>query len=381
MTQLRILQLIDSLKVGGAEILLRDLVFHLHESGQHVHVGFSTPGPLQKSLEEMQVSMTHLPRFARIDPFLFWGMCRLILRERPDIVHTHLFKSDFHGRLAARICKVPVVISTAHNNDSWAQRFPLGNLYGLTTHMADRVIAVSEEVREHQIRYTHTPPEKIITIKSGVDVKKFECQHNEGLRIRTEFGLSPSTPLIGIVGRLQPQKDHATFLRAARSISDALPDARFLIVGDGPLRDDLTNQARTLNLLPSVIFCGIRQDIPAILSALDLLVFSSKWEGLPVALMEGMAAGKPIVSTNVGGISGVVIENETAILVPPNDPVALANACLRILQDRSLAQRFGNAGLARIREKYSLNAMLHNTQNLYEELWDGHLAKKNSHRL
>ena len=381
MTQLRILQLIDSLKVGGAEVLLRDLVCHLQETGQHVHVGFSTPGPLQKSLEEMQVGMTHLPRFARVDPFLFWGMCRLMLRERPDVVHTHLFKSDFHGRLAARLCGVPVVVSTAHNNDSWAQHYPLGNLYGLTTRLADRVIAVSEGVRDFQIQYTHTLPEKIVTIRSGVDVKKFENRREDGQKVRSEFGISPSTPVVGIVGRLQPQKDHETFLRAVRTILDALPTVRFLIVGDGPLRDELTAQARTLDLLPSVIFCGIRKDIPAVLAAIDLLVFSSRWEGLPVALMEGMAAGKPIVSTDVGGVSDVAIAEETAILVQPGDPSALAEACLRILRDPSLGQRFGSAGLTRIRERYSLDAMVNNTQRLYEELWNGYLAKKNSHRL
>lgn len=381
MTGMRILQLIDGLKIGGAEVLLRDLVCHLRESGQHVHVGFSTSGPMQKSFEEMQIPLTRLSRIARVDPFLLEQMCRLIRREKPDIVHTHLFKSDFHGRLAARICQVPVIVSTAHNNDLWARRFPLGILYGLTARMADRVIAVSEEVRDYQIRYIRTSPQKIVTINSGVNVKKFESRADAGLNVRKELGLAPSTPLVGIVGRLQPQKDHATFLRAARSIRDVLPDARFLVVGDGPLRGELTHQARTLDLLPSVIFCGIRQDIPAVLSALDLLVFSSRWEGLPVALMEGMAAGKPIVSTNVGGVSGVAIADETAILVSAGDSLALAGACLRILQDRSLAQRLGKTGLKRVREKYSLDAMLINTQNLYEELWNGYLAKKNSHRL
>jgi glycosyltransferase involved in cell wall biosynthesis len=378
---LRVLQLIDGLNIGGAEVLLRDLVRGLRDAGSQVSVGFSTAGPIQESIRDMGISLTRLPRLMRVDPMLFLGMCQLIRRERPQIVHTHLFKSDFHGRLAARLCKVPVVVSTAHNVDVWARRFPLGYLYGLTARLADQVIAVSNEVREFQIRYTSLPSAKIVTIDNGVDVSVFENQIENGRAVRKELGLSECAPVIGIIGRLERQKDHNTFLEAAAIMTHSFPEARFLIVGDGSLREELASRARALDLLPSVIFCGIRKDIPAVLAVMDVLVFSSRWEGLPVALLEGMAAGLPIVSTAVGGIPGVVIENETALLVSPGNPVELAKACLALLHNKELAGKFGEAGRKRVFEKYSIQAMISCTIELYRKLWHTYVATANSPRL
>jgi glycosyltransferase involved in cell wall biosynthesis len=369
MNHLRILQVIDGLNVGGAEVLLVDLVRSLREAGHAVQVAYSTPGPLAARLAEMGAPLTRLPRFARVDPFLLLRLVRLMRREKPDIVHTHLFKSDLHGRLAARWAGVPVVVSTAHNNDAWAKRAPLGWLYGRTAQLADRIIAVSDEVREYQIKYTFLPPEKIVTIDNGVDLCRFEGQESAGRALRAEFGIASDAPLVGIIGRLTPQKDHAAFLQAAVQISTALPAARFLVVGDGPLREELIAQARSFKLEEAVIFCGLRSDIPAVLAALDVLVFSSRWEGLPVSLLEGMAAARPIVSTAVGGVPGAAADGESALLVPPADPSALAEATLRVLRDPALARKLSAAARARVREKYSLDSMLKRTLALYEELW------------
>jgi len=381
LTGLRILHLIDGLKIGGAEVLLRDLVSGLRDAGFQVSVGFSTPGPVRDSIHDMGISLTRLPRLMRVDPVLFIGMCQLIRRERPQIVHTHLFKSDFHGRLAARLCKVPVIVSTAHNIDAWARWALLGYLYGLTAQLADRIIAVSDEVRDFQILYAHTPAVKIVTINNGVNVSMFENQIENGRAVREELGLNEAAPVIGIVGRLERQKDHNTFLDAAAHLKQALPEARFLIVGDGSLREELIARARALDLLPSVIFCGIREDIPAVLAAIDLLVFSSRWEGLPVTLLEGMASGLPIVSTAVGGIPGAVVENETALLVPPESPEELAKACLFILQNKELAEKFGMASRMRVLEKYSIQAMISCTVELYGNLWQSYVTAANSPRL
>jgi glycosyltransferase involved in cell wall biosynthesis len=381
LTGLRVLHLIDGLKIGGAEVLLRDLLRGLRAAGFQVSVGFSTAGPVQESIHDMGIPLTRLPRLMRVDPGLFLGMCRLIRRERPQIVHTHLFKSDFHGRLAARLCKVPVVVSTAHNVDAWARRAPLGYLYGLTARLADQVIAVSDEVRDFQIRHTNTAAARIVTINNGVDVSMFENQRESGRAVRAELGLHEAAPVIGIVGRLERQKDHNNFLEAAAAIRQALPEARFLIVGDGSLRAEIIGRARALDLLPSLIFCGIREDIPAVLAAMDLLVFSSRWEGLPVTLLEGMASGLPIVSTAVGGIPGAVVENETALLVPPESPDDLAQACLFILRNKDLAKKFGMAGRRRACENYSMQTMISCTVELYRTLWQSYVATANPPRL
>lgn len=378
MKKKKILQLIDGLNFGGAEVLLVDLVRGIKESGNDVSVGYSTHGPLEKRLLDLGVSYKRLPRLGRIDPVLFIKMCQLILREKPDIVHTHLFKSDLHGRLAARLCGVPVVVSTSHNNDVWAKRFPLGHLYGFTAKLTDRVIAVSDEVREYQIRYTGISPEKIIVIENGVDVKRFANQENTRRAIRDELQIHADAPVIGIIGRLQPQKDHSNFLRAAVQIRKNLSEARFLIVGDGPLCEELMAQAETLGLGSAVIFCGVRQDIPAVLAALDVLVISSKWEGLPVTLLEGLAARRPIASTAVGGVPNVVVDGESALLVPSEDSSALADAVLKILQNPSLAKSLVDAGFEQVKNQFSLDAMVAKILTLYWELLEKHDAHASS---
>ena len=370
--------MIDGLNLGGAEVLLVDLARGLQAADYQVSVGYSTHGPVEKNLLDLGIPITHLPRLGRVDPFLFLGMCRLILREKPDLVHTHLFKSDLHGRLAARLCGVPVVISTVHNNDDWARRFPLGRLYGLTGALADRVIAVSDQVREHQIQYAGLAPERITVIENGVDIRRFAGQGEHARALRTELNLAPDAPLIGIIGRLQPQKDHANFLNAAVRIKAAMPAARFLVAGDGPLRGELEAQSLSLGLGSSIIFCGIRRDIPAVLSALDVLVLSSKWEGLPVTLLEGMAARCPVVSTAVGGVPNVVTNEASALLVPPENSRALAEACLRILEDHELAQALLSAAFEIVKNNFSLDAMTGRTIDLYKELLEKYDAHKSS---
>jgi glycosyltransferase involved in cell wall biosynthesis len=378
MKKKKILQLIDGLNIGGAEVLLVDLARGAKEAGYDVSVGYSTHGPMEQKLLELGITCTRLPRLGRVDPLLLIKMCQLILKEKPDVVHTHLFKSDLHGRLAARLCGVKVVISTSHNNDIWARRFPLGQIYGLTAKLTDRVIAVSQEVCDYQIKYTGISPDKIIVIDNGVKVEKFADQEMVGRTIREEYQIAAGSPLIGIIGRLQPQKDHANFMEAAVQIRGKMSGARFLIIGDGPLREELENQAERLGLSSSLIFTGVRQDIPGVLAALDVLVISSKWEGLPVTLLEGMAARRPIVCTAVGGIPSVVTDGESALLVPPEDSIALANACLRILQDPTLASSLGEVAFERVKNQFSLDAMIGKTLKLYTELLESYGTPTNS---
>src|SRR5512145_2696842 len=361
MTPVHVLHLIDGLNVGGAEILLRDLTAGLVQRGYRVSVGYSTPGPLADELAANGLPLTRLPRMARIDPSLLFGMLRLMRSDPPQVVHTHLFKSDFHGRWAARLAGVPVVVSTLHNADLWAQRWPLGALYGATARFADKLIAVSAEVRQYQIEKTGIPAEKVTVIENGVDVRRFDGLQAAGQKVRAEFGFSPEAVVFGIIARLKPQKDHATFLNVAAEVLRLIPSARFLVVGDGPLRAELERLAGELGLFPALVFTGLRNDIPAVLAALDVLVFSSKWEGLPVTLLEGMAASKPVIATAVDGINGVALPNETALLVPPGNFPALIAACLTLAADPGLRLRLGRAGFERVSTRYSLEAMIDQT--------------------
>jgi len=368
MTAAHVLHLIDSLKIGGAEILLRELSVGLVRRGFRVSIGYSTSGPLVQELTALGLPLTRLARLMRIDPILFCGMISLIRRESPQIVHTHLFKSDFHGRLAARIAGVPVVVSTLHSIDRWAQGRSLGRLYGWTARFADRVITVSEDVRRFHATYTGIAEEKLVTIENGVDIQRFAELESAGRVVRKELDIDNAALVFGVVGRLTPPKDHSTFLKAAALILQKAPQARFLLVGEGPLRKDLELQAQEIGLGNALIFTGLRKDIPAVLAAVDVLVFSSLWEGLPVALLEGMAAARPVVATAVGGIPEVVLPDKSAILVPPGDADALAQACLRLASDSATRHSMGQAGLERVVARYSIDAMIDRTAALYAKL-------------
>lgn len=362
-----VLQLIDSLNIGGAEILLRDLSVGLAQHGFRVSVGYSTPGPLAGDLKDLGLTITRLPRLMRIDPILFGGMIRLMRKNRPQIVHTHLFKSDFHGRLAARIAGVPVVVSTLHSIDRWAQKWPLGTLYGWTSHFADRIVAISDDVKNFHMTNTDVDESKFVTIENGVDVQRFAGKRTLGQGVRKEFNINDSAPVFGIIGRLTPPKDHKIFLQSAALILQIIPLARFLIVGDGLLKGDLEAYTHELGIQDSVIFTGMRRDIPAVLAALDVLVISSLWEGIPVTLLEAMAAELPVVATKVGSIPEVVTE-ETAILVPPSDPAAIAQVCIQLANNKDLRLSLGQAGLKRVIAYYSIDAMIDRTTALYAEL-------------
>ncbi len=364
----RVMQIIDGLNFGGAEVLLRDLTRGLLARGYKVSARYSTPGPIAEEINSMGVPVKRLHRLGRIDPILLLRIWREIRRERPDVVHTHLFKSDFHGRLAARLAGVPVVVSTLHNCHNWARNPVLGRTYGLTARFADEIIAVSDEVRDHAVRYAHLDEKKVTTIPNAIPIERFMDAKELGPAIRQEFGIPADAPVLGIVARLTGQKDHENFLHAAALITEKAPRTRFLIAGEGPLRASLADLAAALDLAEVVYFTGARKDIPAIYGALDMLVFSSLWEGLPVALLEGMAAGLPVVATEVGGIPGVLEHGVSGIIVPPSDPDALAAACLKLINNPALGLQMGRAGFAHVKAHYSIDAMVEATSRLYLSL-------------
>lgn len=370
MNQVRVLQIIDSMKTGGAEGLLLELCKGLVRRGYRVSVCYNTPGPRSTEFEGEGIETFRLRPFARVDPTLVVRLMQVMHRDPPQIVHTHLFKSDMHGRFAARASGVPVVFSTLHNNDIWARRLPLGRLYGLTARFTDCLIAVSDQVKRYHVRYTGVPADKVVTIENGIDCSRFFTESQPGARVRGQLGISPDAPLFGAIGRLVPQKNHAMLIRAAAEIVRVLPNARFLVVGEGPLRSELEEQAGKLGLIPTVVFAGLRPDIPAVLSALDVLVFTSKWEGLPLALLEGMAAGKPVVATAVDGVLDVMVDGATGLLAPPDGTEALVHACLKLMEEPALRMQMGNAGRSRVLERFSIDSMIDRTISLYSRFWE-----------
>jgi glycosyltransferase involved in cell wall biosynthesis len=295
---------------------------------------------------------------------------RLIRRERPHIVHTHTAKAGFVGRLAARLARVPVVVHTFHGH-------VLHGYYGfLKTHLlrhmerglarlTDRVIAVSEGVKQELETYSVATGEKIQVVPLGLELDPFFNAPEGKGAFRREWQLNGVERLVGIVGRLFPIKNHHLFLDAATLVAKQESAARFAIVGDGVLRPDVERHARHLGLADRVIFTGWRRDLPRIYADLDVLAVTSNNEGTPVSAIEAMAAGCPVVATRVGGLPDLIRDGETGYLVPPGDAPALAAALLHLLRDPEMARRMGETARSMVRHRFAAQRLISDMEWLY----------------
>jgi glycosyltransferase involved in cell wall biosynthesis len=231
--------------------------------------------------------------------------------------------------------------------------------------LSDRLIAVSEEVKRELVRYRVATAEKIVVIPLGVDLEPFLAGAGQRGKLRRELGLTDSEPLVGIVGRIFPIKNHRLFFEAAARVAAELDGARFLVVGDGILRPAMEDYARALGIARHVQFVGWRRDLPIIYPDLDVLVVSSNNEGTPVSAIEAMAAGCPVVATRVGGLPDLIADGETGCLVPPRDPSALAAGILRLLRDRDAARSMGKAAQAAVAERFAVERLCRDVEGLY----------------
>lgn len=298
---------------------------------------------------------------------------RLMRRVRPHIVHTHMAKAGTTARLAARLAGVPIVLHTYHGHVFHSYFSPaktavflnIERLLGLFT---DRIIAVGEKQRQELIGYRVAASHKIVAIPLGLPLEAMLDAERERGRLRAELGLNGTHQLVGIVARLVPIKAHEVFLNAAVEVHKQRPNTRFVIVGDGERRAELEALTRELGLGDAVRFLGWRRDMRTIYADLDVVALSSLNEGSPVAIIEAMAAARPVVATNVGGVSEVVADGESGLLVRPRDARALARAILALLEDPSGAERMGQAARAAVYPRYSTVRLLADIERLYLEL-------------
>jgi glycosyltransferase involved in cell wall biosynthesis len=302
---------------------------------------------------------------------------RLLRARRPHIVHTHTAKAGFLGRVAARLARVPIVVHTYHGHVLHGYYSPaktrlLRRMEQGLARVTDRIVAVSEQVKCDLVAYRVARAEKITVIPLGLELGPFLDGATPRGRLRSELGLGNGAPLVGIVGRIFPIKNHRLFLDAAAGIAAAEPAARFVVVGDGVLREAMEQHARVLGIRDRVVFTGWRHDLPQIYADLDVLVVSSINEGTPVSAIEAMAAGRPVVATRVGGLPDLISDGKTGRLVPAQDPQALRGAVVELLRDRRYGHSLGETARAAVRDRFTTDRLFHDVQRLYTEL----LARK-----
>ncbi len=372
-----VLYIIDSLPLGGAETQVVTLASALSSDRYTFHVCcLRREGVQADALRARGIEVVSFNMRLRYWPIAVYKLYRLIKQLKPQIVHTHLYYAGIWGSLVGKLAGVPVILTTEHGMTLWKKRRHL-LLERLVNPFTDKMIAVSEEIRQRRIQHQGVTPEKIITIPNAVDVERFN-RLNSRNKIRTQLGVNASSPLVGTVARLAPEKRLDHLLKAARVVCDAVPQARFLIIGDGPLREELEAQALQLDLTPDyVTFLGSRRDIPDLLSALDIFVLSSETEGLPVSLLEAMAASRPVVATRVGAIPQVIQDGHNGLLISPHDPAGLAKAILTLIEDNTLRESVAREGYRTVEAHFSTDVVGQQIVALY----DGLLKKKEGSRV
>jgi glycosyltransferase involved in cell wall biosynthesis len=374
--------LVTTLEPAGAERVVRDLALGLDARRFSVRVASLQPlrdVTLARELRAAGIPVVSLNLASPLDlPGALRRLVGWLRRERITLLHTHMFHANLLGRLAARLARpggVPVV-ATVHIAEArpLAWRFRLDRW---TRRLLARETCVSSAVAEFHARTTGAARDALTVIPNGVDLARFAPDEVARREVRAEFGASEDAPLVGTVGRLDPQKDHALLLTAFAELARTNPAARLVLVGDGPLAGELAATAARLGLAERVIFTGRRADVPRLLAALDVFALSSRYEGLPLALLEAMAAEKPIVAVDLPVAREVLGEGEGAAgLVVARTAAALAAGLGRLLDDRELAARLGAAARARCAESYSVARMVARYAELYAEVLAGRHAAR-----
>ncbi len=330
------------------------------------------PGkPVQELIDRasaLGIPTTRLTIRHDADITLIWRLARLLHRERPAIVHTHLIHADLYGTLAARLARVPRVVSSRHNDDRFRYRLPVRLLNRVLWHFMDAGIAISHAIRDFSIRVEGAPANRIQTIHYGLDPATLPALPAARAELRASLGLSPDAMLIGSVCRLIPQKGLSYALRGFAAVAAEFPQVHYVIAGDGPLRQSLQNEVQTLGLASRVHFLGWQSDAYPVYAGLDIFLAPSLWEGFGLVLLEAMAYRLPIISTTVSAIPEVVLDGQTGWLVPPRDAQALASALRAALSDEVERQRRGVLGRQRLEAEFTVAAMVERTVTLYSRL-------------
>ena len=362
---LRIVFLLTSMPVGGAETLLVNLLDRLDRSRFDPEVCcLKAKGPLGERISERIPVHCEMTR-GKYDVAVLGKLTKLMKSRKYDAAITvGCGDKMFWGRLAAKRAGVPVIASALHST-GWPDR--VGHLNRWLTGITDAFIGVARSHGEHLVHGERFPREKVFVIPNGVDTQRFSPCENKS-EMRQSLNLPDALPLVTIVAALRPEKNHRRFLDIAKSVCGEGWAANFLIVGDGPEKNDLEDYAEQQKITEHVTFLGNRSDIPQILAASDVFMLTSDNEAAPVSIMEAMACALPVVASNVGSVHEMVLDGETGF-VCPLDTQAFARRLGQLLSDPDQMKCMGQAGRNHVVSHGSLEAMVAGYEDLIESLY------------
>lgn len=369
--RIRILFVTPNLGVGGAERHIATLAPALDLSRFEPRiVCIKEPGAMFDDVVAAGVPALSFGSGTRQAPAALARLVRIMRRFRPHVVITRGLNADILGRVAATIARVPVVVVWKHNTGHISRSALEIVSERALDPVTDRYFAVAQGQVPYLTGELGWPERKIRVIHNGVDPAAFPYspERPRDPALAAELGIAEGDLVVGILAVFRPEKDHATFLRAARRVADRVPNARFLLAGDGPGREELEALTRELGLEDRVIFAGLRSDVAAVLGLIDVVVLSSfTIECFPYAILEAMAMGVPAVCTAVGGLPEMIEDGVTGRLVPPKDPAALAAAVADVLSDPERMRAMGRAARQRLEDRFTLRRSAAETERVIEE--------------
>lgn len=359
-----ILYLSTSSGPGGAERVISNLAASLDRERYRPLLCLFRPGWIQERSESRGVSTYIIPTQGMADWRWVNRIRQLLREERVDLIHAHEFDANVQGTFAAALTGIPLV-ATIHGKNYFWEKYRRRLAYRWVSRRAT-MVAVSQNLKEFVVEKVGIDRNRLQVIYNGVDVvPSYEnADVSEG---RRELGLPEYDRVVGVVGNLYPVKGHQYLIESIPSILNKCPNTSFLFAGRGHLETELKQQVQRLGLEGRVHFLGLRQDIARILTLLDVFVLPSLSEGLSMAILEAMIAGKPVVATEVGGNPELVLNGKSGFLVPPRDCQALANSVTTLLTNRQQAIQFSEEGKRRAEGQFSLATMVNTYQALYDE--------------
>jgi len=366
----RVLHLIDSLDLGGAQTVILGLAGQLRDMGFSIDVAcMHGRGVFTRDLEKLGFSVASLSS-AKFPPGYLWNLPLLLQDGNYDIVHSHLFGSNWIGKPIAAALGIPNLVAHDHCNDRFRhERRSALFLDSLTNRLSTVIIGVSSSTCDFLRNEEGLESEKVRLIYNGVNSKEFRpATSEERAEARKSFGWSAETLVVGGAGRFVPQKNFPLWLEVAAELGPEFPEARFLLAGSGPGEKHLREQVRESGLEGKVSFPGFVADRQRLYQAMDLLLIPSDYEGLPMILLEGMAAELPIVVSAVDGPSEILTSGEDAILVPPGHRAGFAREVAKLLRDSLLRQQLGSRARKLIRERFSLHQQAAAVAEIYSEV-------------
>jgi len=371
---MRVVHIIKVVRIAGAEQHLLTLLDGLRASNVDARMILlvEPSNPMENYVQAATargIPVEPMTIGSHVDLTLHRRLYSALRHMQPDIVHTHLLHADVFGIPAARAARVPIVVTSRHNDNTFRRRFPIRQTNQALWQSVDAGIAISQSLARFCVEVEGAPAEKIHTIYYGLDPERWLVDA-KGARVvlRRELGMGRHDLLVGMACRLIEQKGVTYGLKAFARVAEEFPAAHIVVAGDGPLREALENQAKWMTAAERVHFLGWRSDVPFLLAALDILLVPSLWEGFGLVLLEAMAQSIPIIASDVSALPEIVIHAETGLLAPPADVEALADALRLLLADKALRRHLGLMGQDRLEQHFGAARMVGETMALYEEL-------------